>query len=174
MQKATLGLTGIIVGLLVAFLVSGLGLPFAQAQTAPDASYAEERALIENLQARYLFALDFKDHDLYVTTFTPDGILDVGNGEVVGREAIKAAVANMPGGRHHITNLVLRIDGDTATGRASWLHTGTNAEGRMTIGGYGHYEDDLVKVDGEWLFAKRRIYNEGNEAWAAPPGNPAW
>ena len=22
--------------------------------------------------------------------------------------------------------------------------------------------------------AKRRIYNEGNEAWAAPPGNPAW
>jgi len=40
--------------------------------------------------------------------------------------------------------------------------------------GYGHYEDDLVKIDGEWLFAKRRIYNEGNEAWAAPPGNPAW
>jgi hypothetical protein len=80
----------------------------------------------------------------------------------------------MPGGRHHVTNLVLRIDGDRATGRAAWMHTGTNAEGRMTIGGFGHYEDDLVKVDGEWLFARRRIYNEGNEAWAAPPGNPAW
>jgi hypothetical protein len=39
----------------------------------------------------------------------------------------------------------------------------------MTIGGYGHYEDDLVKVAGQWLFAKR-IYNEGNDAWAAPPG----
>jgi hypothetical protein len=50
------------------------------------AGYAEERAQIENLQARYLFALDFKDHDLYVTTFTPDGILDVGNGPVVGRQ----------------------------------------------------------------------------------------
>lgn len=174
MKKATIGLTGVIVGMLLAFLVSGLGLPFASAQPARPASYAEERALIENLQARYLFALDFKDHDLYVTTFTPDGILDVGNGAVVGRDAIKAAVANMPGGRHHITNLVLRIDGDRATGRASWLHTGTNAEGRMTIGGYGHYEDDLVKVDGEWLFARRRIYNEGNAAWAAPPGNPAW
>lgn len=121
-----------------------------------------------------MFALDFKDHDLYVTTFTPGGVLDVGNGEVVGREAIKAAVANMPGGRHHIANVVPRIDGDRATGRSSWFHTGKNPEGRMTIGGFGHYEDDLVKVDGEWLFAKRRIYNEGNEAWAAPPGNPAW
>jgi hypothetical protein len=50
-------------------------------------------ALIEDLQARYLFALDLKDHDLYVTTFTPDGILDVGNGEIVGREAIEAWAA---------------------------------------------------------------------------------
>jgi hypothetical protein len=174
MQKAAIGLTGVFVGLLIAFLLPGSGLPFAFAQPARDMSYAEERALIENLQARYLFALDFKDHDLYVTTFTENGILDVGNGEIVGRDAIKAAVANMPGGRHHITNLVLRIDGDRATGRAAWMHTGKNAEGRMTIGGYGHYEDDIVKVDGEWLFARRRIYNEGNSAWAAPPGNPAW
>jgi hypothetical protein len=174
MQKTTIAVTGVIVGLLIASFVADLDLPVASAQSAGDASYAEERALIENVQARYLFALDFKDHDLYVTTFTPDGILDVGNGAVVGREAIKAAVANMPGGRHHITNLVLRIDGDRATGRAAWMHTGKNAEGRMTIGGFGHYEDDLVKVDGEWLFARRRIYNEGNAAWAAPPGNPAW
>jgi hypothetical protein len=174
MQKTTIGLTGVLVGLLIAFFVPELDVPVASAQNGRAGSYAEERALIENLQSRYLFALDFKDHDLYVTTFTEEGILDVGNGAVVGREAIKAAVANMPGGRHHITNLVLRIDGDRATGRAAWMHTGKNAEGRMTIGGYGHYEDDLVKVDGEWLFARRRIYNEGNAAWAAPAGNPAW
>jgi hypothetical protein len=174
MQKTTIGLAGIVAGLLIAFLVPHLDVPIASAQGTRGTSYGEDRALIENLQARYLFALDFKDHDLYVTTFTPDGILDVGNGAAVGREAIKAAVANMPGGRHHITNLVLRIDGDRATARASWMHTGKNAEGRMTIGGFGHYEDDLVKVNGEWLFAKRRIYNEGREEWAAPPGNPAW
>jgi hypothetical protein len=173
-QKTTIWLTGVSVGLLAALFVSQLDGPVVSAQTAGNGSYAEERALIENLQARYLFALDFKDHDLYVTTFMQDGILDVGNGPVVGREAIKAAVANMPGGRHHITNLVVRIDGDRATGRAGWMHTGKNAEGRMTIGGFGHYEDDLVKVNGEWLFARRRIYNEGNAAWAAPPGNPAW
>ena len=174
MLKTTIGIVGVIVGLLIAALFPDFDLTVATAQSARGGSYAEERALIENLQARYLFALDFKDHDRYVTTFTEDGILDVGNGAAVGREAIKAAVANMPGGRHHITNLVLRIDGDRATGRAAWMHTGKNAEGRMTIGGFGHYEDDLVKVNGEWLFARRRIYNEGNERWAAPPGNPAW
>jgi hypothetical protein len=174
MQKTTIALTGVIVGLLIALFVGHIDVPLANAQTSRNGSYGEERALIENLQARYLFALDFKDHDLYVTTFTKDGVLDVGNGPVVGREAIKAAVANMPGGRHHITNLVLKIDGDRATGRAAWMHTGKNAEGRMTIGGFGHYEDDLVKVDGEWLFARRRIYNEGRAEWAAPPGNPAW
>jgi hypothetical protein len=174
MQKTTIALAGIVAGLFIAFFVSAIEFPSAFAQSARAQSYAEERALIENLQARYLFALDFKDHDLYVTTFTPNGILDIGNGEIVGRDAIKDAVANMPGGRHHIANVVLRIEDDRATGRSSWFHTGTSADGRMTIGGYGHYEDDLVKVDGEWLFAKRRIYNEGNEAWAAPPGNPAW
>lgn len=174
MQKTTIALTGVFAGAVVAYLGSSLSSETASAQSSQQISYAEERAQIENLQARYLFALDFKDHDLYVTTFTPDGILDVGNGAVVGRDAIKAAVANMPGGRHHIANVVLRIDGDRATSRSSWFHTGRNAEGSMTIGGYGHYEDDLVKVDGEWLFAKRRIYNEGNDAWAAPPGNPAW
>ena len=43
------------------------------AQTRPVSSYAEDRAAIEDLQARYLFALDFHDPDLYVSTFTEDG-----------------------------------------------------------------------------------------------------
>jgi hypothetical protein len=173
-KTITTALAGVIAGLLIAFAALHLGSSSSARVSAGQIAYAVERARIEDLQARYLFALDFKDHDLYVTTFTADGILDVGNGPIVGHEAIKAAVANMPGGRHHIANVVLKIEGDTASGRSSWFHTGSNAEGRMTIGGYGHYEDDLVRVDGEWLFARRRIYNEGNEAWAAPPGNPAW
>lgn len=143
MQKATIALTGVIVGLLIGFLGSGF-YSSSTAEAAQAASYAG------------------------------DGILDVGNGPIVGRDAIRDAVSNMPGGRHHIDNIVLKIDGDHATGRAAWLHTGKDSEGNMAIGGYGHYEDDLVKVDGRWLFKRRRIYNEGNEAWAAPPGNPAW
>jgi hypothetical protein len=36
---------------------------FAQGRS----SYADDRAAIEDLQARYLFALDFHDPDLYVS-----------------------------------------------------------------------------------------------------------
>jgi hypothetical protein len=51
---------------------------FAQA----GSSYVEDRAAIEDLQARYLFAPDFHDPDLYVSTFTEDGVLDYGSGDV--------------------------------------------------------------------------------------------
>lgn len=40
------------------------------------ASYAEDRAAIEHLMARYLFALDFFDADAYASCFTEDGVLD--------------------------------------------------------------------------------------------------
>jgi len=44
-----------------------------------------------------------------------------------------------------------------------------------TIGGFGHYEDELVKVNGQWFFTKRKIYNEGSARWQYKGGvNPAW
>ena len=65
--------------------------------SAATTSYAEDRAQIEDLQARYLFALDFHDPQLYASTFTPDRILDYGEGDVKGREAIIKVIAGMPG-----------------------------------------------------------------------------
>jgi len=39
----------------------------------------------------------------------------------------------------------------------------------------GHYEDDLVKVNGQWFFTKRKIFNEGSAKWQYKgAGNPAW
>jgi hypothetical protein len=39
---------------------------------------------------------------------------------------------------------------------------------------YGHYEDELRKVDGKWLFSRRAIYNEILEGREGPTENPAW
>lgn len=155
--------------------------------TAADSSYAEDRSAIEDLQARYLFALDFKDPDLYVTTFTEDGVLDVGSGEIRGRKAIRDVIAKMPSpqpgpdglraavGRHNISNIVLKVTGNKAAGRSYWFHYGNdNPQRREVFDGFGHYEDELVKVNGQWLFTKRRIYNEQRAEWAHKGGNPAW
>jgi len=190
MTKSTVALAFGTVGLVVGFAVSNM----TSATAAAGTSYGEDRAQIENLQARYLFALDFHDPQLYASTFTPDGILDYGEGDVKGREAIIKVIAGMPGnrppalsadgkpalrpaaGRHQITNIVLKITGNTAVGVSEWFHVGNdNPERRNTIGGFGHYEDSLVKVNGQWFFTKRKIYNEGSAKWQYKGGvNPAW
>src|SRR5271166_2420981 len=123
-----------------------------RAQARPVSSYAEDRAAIEDLQARYLFALDFHDPDLYVSTFTPDGVLDYGSGDVKGREAIKAVIARMPSpaattglraaaARHNISNDVIKVDGDKAFSRSYWFHySNDNPQRRGAFDGFGHYE----------------------------------
>lgn len=184
MRKATFVLLcGFVAVLFVASAVSS--------RSTTQSSYAEDRAEIENLQARYMFALDFHDADTYASTFTEDGVLDYGP-VVKGREAIKKVIADMGKrvpvqaaqdganqrpvlGRHNISNIVIKIEGNKAEGRAYWFHYGTNNPKRTAgLDSFGHYEDEMVKVDGKWLFSKRKIYNELVDKWAYHGGNPAW
>lgn len=175
---------------IVALITLFLSLTVASVSAA--SSYAEDRARIEDLSARYLFALDFRDAKAYANTFTEDGILDYGTGEIKGREAIQALIAGMKQraqdeaakdtsglrpakGSHNISNMVIKVDGNTAKMVAYWFHNGNdNPERSSSVTSYGHYVDELVKVNGEWLFSKRKIYNEQRAEWAAPKGNPSW
>lgn len=148
-------------------------------------SYADDRAEIENLQARYLFALDFFDADAYADCFTEGGVLDWAGGLAEGREAIrteargmKAAMAEVFGAgtliRHFITNIVIRVEGDRAWTRAAWFEAyNSGPGGTPAMGTFGHYEDELARTDGRWLFTRRRIVNEFLDGRRAGPGNPA-
>ena len=182
MRKATIIL---LCGIAALFLVSVVS------SRSTQSSYAEDRAEIEDLQGRYMFALDFKDADTYASTFTEDGVLDYGP-VVKGRDAIKKVIADMGKrasddaakdtsglrpvvGRHNISNIVIKIDGNKAEGRAYWFHYGDNNPKRTGgLDSFGHYEDEMVKVDGKWFFTKRKIYNEQVANWAYKGGNPAW
>lgn len=152
-------------------------------------SYAEDRALIEDLEARYMYALDWLDADAYVATFTEDGVLDWAFGVARGREAIREEMKRMRAYfdglrqaqaperparlRHFITNRTVRIEGDRAWGCAYWFEINNDIRGRWPyVGGYGHYEDELRKVDGQWLFARRKIFNECIAERAASDVNP--
>jgi len=175
--------------LAVAVVVLVALLAFSACGKSEGSSYGDDRAKIEDLQARYLFHFDWGDAEGYANTFTEDGVLNFGWGEFKGREAIRGFMAPSGGGteqsrpstpegerprvgRHIISNIVVNIDGDRATGRAYWTHMTTGPTGYGTVDFFGHYEDDMVKVNGEWLFSKRHIYNEAIADWAAGRNNP--
>lgn len=153
------------------------------------AGYGDDRAMIEDLQARYLFAFDFGDAEGYANTFAPDGVLNFGWGEIKGREAIakfildgrkrtEEARAKTPAGerpsigRHIINNIVVTVKGDKARGVAYWTHMTSGANGRGAVDFFGHYEDDMIKIKGQWYFARRNIYNEAVPEWASEYINP--
>lgn len=113
--------------------------------------------------------------------------VDYGSGEVRGRETIKGSHRRDAGpgaGRGHADRrrapqyfqYLIRVDGDRAESRSYWFHySNDNPERRSVFDGFGHYEDELVRVDGDWLFSSRKIYNEGRDEWAyTGRGNPAW
>jgi uncharacterized protein (TIGR02246 family) len=75
-----------------ALLVVG-GTPALGAQPSYGPRYAQDRAEIEDLMSRYLFAMDYGDFDAYVETFTEDGVLEFSRSTSKGRAEIKKAVA---------------------------------------------------------------------------------
>ncbi len=152
-------------------------------------SDAEDRAAILQLEAEYLFALDWSDAQSYADLFAPDGRLEWARGTAIGPKAIfeemksyKEVVAKVYGTdskgepvrlRHFITNQAIYIDGNRAKGRVYWFEMANNGPGDTPlIGSYGHYEDEMRKVDGQWKFMSRRIFNEQLEDRRAGEENP--
>ena len=169
-------------------LLAGLAQGAQAQQPRYSATYGQDRAQIEDLMARYLFAIDYNDWDAYVDTFAPDGELEFASGTSKGRPAIRAMVAKFAEGigrfyhtedgkpaklRHVILQSVIRVEGNRAWARSLWLEMANHGPGdTMKMGTYGIYEDELKKTDGEWLFAKRRVLNEFIKSRTSGPGNP--
>jgi hypothetical protein len=173
-----------------AALVCLILIGFLTINTACNNNYAEDRAKILNLQGRYLFAMDFHDAETYASTFAEDGVIDWAGGVIEGRKAIyefmssgtynptsNAEEGEWPAAsRHFITNQVIKVEGDTAKAFTYWFQATNNTADRrtMVLGLFGHYEDELAKIDGQWYFKKRTIYNEGLEGrHKAGQANPA-
>lgn len=139
-------------------------------------SYAEDRALIENLSNRYMVAVDAGDIETVMTTWARNGVLEWVGGVERGKPAIRRAMSGFGGARrvgipegavsrprtrHHIVNHVIDVRGSRAKTTAYWFAVTNNTPQRdVQMVYFGHYEDELTKVDGEWLFKRRKVYNE--------------
>jgi uncharacterized protein (TIGR02246 family) len=115
----------------------------------------EDRASIRDLLARYCHYFDSGNADGVADLFTEDGMFDPGVPgfeSVEGREVIRGFVGSMPAGMvHHMTtDDVYDVDGDAATGIASFIVV---AKGAIVT--TGRYHDDLVRVDGAWRILRR-------------------
>lgn len=151
-------------------------------------SYAADRAAIEYLMARYLFAMDWNDADTYAECFTEDGVLDYAMGRLEGREAIRAEARAFKAKvgeifkdwqgqpaklRHTIGQQAIRVEGDRAWNTGFWFEmTNGGPAGSVATPSFGTYEDELARIDGRWLFSRRTIYNEflpGRESGAVNP-----
>ena len=151
-------------------------------------TYAQDRAEIEDLMSRYLFAMDYGDIDAYVATFTADGELEYASGTVVGHEAIRKSVTGFKENigkfytvedgspatlRHVLLQAVIRVEGDRAWTRSLWMEMANDGPGdSFKMGTFGIYEDEVVRQNGDWLFSKRRILNEFLKGRHSGPGNP--
>lgn len=178
-----------VVGVIGALLFAALG--WTASQAFQGSSYAQDRAEIDELFARYLFALDWQDPELYGSVFAPDGVLVWAGGTVNGREAIVQELHNARAAdqrahdaepalrpfrrRHFVSNFALKIDGDRATARSLWFEFNNDSPDRRPyVGAYGHLEDELRRVDGQWLIARHQVFNEQREGMTAGDANPAW
>ena len=126
---------------------------------------AEERALadrldIQELFARYCYAVDSRDPDAVVDCFTEDGVFDssltgVERGRAQIRERIERGRERLPNGqRHFFLNPIIELDGDRATFRAYMLITWID-NGRTPLRLTGHYHGTVVRDGGRWLFKER-------------------
>lgn len=150
--------------------------------------YARDRAEIADLMARYLFAMDYHDADAYAECFTEDGELDYALGTTIGRDAIRAEAkvfkdnigrifvdweGNPAKLRHLVQQKAIRVEGDRAWNTGLWWEmTNGGPEGSLATPSFGTYEDELVRVDGRWLFKRRKIYNEFLDGRHSGPDNP--
>lgn len=123
---------------------------------------AEDRLAIQDLVARYAWALDTGDDEAYAQLFTPDGVFIERGQPFAGREALAAHVRELtavmrPGNRHHNTQLLFESgDANRVVIRSYSSHIYEPEPGAAkVIRMQGHYRDVCVKLEGSWYFAER-------------------
>jgi hypothetical protein len=113
---------------------------------ANDAEFAAARAAIENLLSPYLHGIDFRDPDMFASTFTEDGVLNHGRGIAQGHEPLRefihgeinndnervsaAGVDRLAPPRHVISNILIDLEGDSAVIRDYWVYYTTGEDGQ--------------------------------------------
>jgi ketosteroid isomerase-like protein len=134
---------------------------------------------IRNLARRYAHCVWQKDIAAAIDLFTEDGEMSTGDRPVIrGRKALLESYEQMLGAadfQPFLHNHLVSLRGERATGTC-YLDLRATIEGESMIGS-GYYDDDYVRVDGEWRFRARKLTMcylvPLRDGWAARPPTSA-
>ena len=124
----------------------------------------QEKEAIREVLAEYCFRLDDGRFAEMAALFTENGTWDTAFGRATGRAVIAELARSLreqagdqrPRAAHLVTNISITLDGASAKVRSNWTVVQNSPEGPK-IGSGGAYQDELVKVGGQWLFRYRKI-----------------
>ena len=126
-------------------------------------SAADEKDAIRELMARYAYALDACKFAEVAALFAEDGEWTTNYGGARGRAAIAALLdgnvpkpGEGPQRKHYITNIIVRLDGDTAHATSDYLVVREGESGLLPVMG-GRYKDAFVKQGETWYFARKEL-----------------
>jgi ketosteroid isomerase-like protein len=136
-----------------------------------------DRVEIEALRGEFTDAVMMRDYDRAASLFTPDGALRMPNipAELHGREQIRAWGRRVPDLVDFLLQNthpgVIRLDGDTASGRAYMQEVGRARDGRSELN-YAIYHDRYQRTGDGWKFTER-VYEVRYHDTTALTGSPA-
>ena len=127
---------------------------------------------ITKLMNRYIDRIDAKDPQGAAACFAEDGV-GVYWGDYRGRAAIAerltGILAAFSATSHHLTNVLLEIEGDRATGLSYVYAFHRYAENFEPMHYWGRWVDELQRVDDQWLFMRREVVGVGQIMKGDPP-----
>jgi ketosteroid isomerase-like protein len=119
-----------------------------------------DRVEIEALRGEFTDAGMMQDCDRLAALFTPDGVLRIPDADVefAGQEQLRAGIARLRGfWDYFVQNThpgTIRLDGDTAAGRAYLAEFGRLRDGTSHLN-YSLYHDRYRRTSDGWRFAER-------------------
>ena len=127
-----------------------------------EMSEERDRAAIADVIVRYATAIDRRDWTMFRTCFTADCGSDYGSiggwSDIDGLTGfMTTAHAGMGHTMHRMTNHVVTLDGDTATGR-TYVHVILQLDRNNPANVYetfGFYDDTFVRNNDGWRIAQR-------------------
>ena len=132
----------------------------------------QDRIAVEDVMARYVWAVDSLDPEGYVAVFTDDAVIDSNGSISKGHDEIRRIVTGLIQRRdanrakglptanlyHVISNVRITFPKPgEALHQSYWQTVRRDKDGKMTAAAMGPSEDRLVKRDGTWLIQSRKL-----------------